>query len=50
MFTRFFGTDMDDATRPRLKRDTETETLTLIQKIHKLMKKMEYFMEEPDDE
>lgn len=31
---------MDDATRPRLKRDTETETLTLIQKIQKLMKKI----------
>lgn len=32
--------DMDDATRPRQKRDTETETLTLIQKIQKLVGKI----------
>ena len=39
---------MDDATRPRLKRDTETETLTLIQKIQKLMEKItvQFLMDE----
>ena len=31
---------MEDATRPKQKQDTETEILTLIQKIQKLMEKI----------